>query len=152
MLDVVAVGTSAGGVLLLDVRADKIVSRFGFGSGRTGTAKTGSEVNSVTSGGASITALSFCTAKMGENLLLSAAANGVLALWDLAARELRLEWRLDDNESGNGSSSNSDAKTGQGQADNGAPDVNGVCVAAGSGVKLSAAAARLPGCAAVPHV
>lgn len=49
----------------------------------------------------------------------------MLALWDLAARELRLEWRLDDSDS----SSNSDSKSGQ--ADSGAADVNGVCVAAG---------------------
>ena len=73
MLDVVAVGTGGGGVLLLDVRADKVVSRFGCTGTGTGTAKLGETENS----GASIVALSFCTAKMGENLLLSAAANGV---------------------------------------------------------------------------
>lgn len=73
--DVVAFGTSDGGVAVHNCRADRSVVRFQH-----------APLEGAPSGG--VTALAFCTDPARPPRLLSGTASGELALWDLVGRRL----------------------------------------------------------------
>ncbi|OSX80685.1 hypothetical protein BU14_0033s0028 [Porphyra umbilicalis] len=102
VLDVVAVGTSTGVVALVNVRTDAVITVFrhgcrfpaaagsgGDGGGGVGTATAsadGGGGGGGDGGGPPITALSFRTD--GMDTLLSASADGSLAVWHLPTHSL----------------------------------------------------------------